>query len=436
MNLLSLEEFRRVLGWSPWHFFGLSDTTYTPVNDACDDRLREYAWQRTDAAGRAEIAEAIESAERMLRGYLGFDVAPRYREDTLPWPRYYDTSRERHANWDATGRFIAPRIPLGAYVQAVGVESLTLVDTVSVAGADLVFTDADGDGLYDTFTATVATAETDPDQIALYHAAANRLDGEAAGERWRIRPVSVSISGGTATIIGRLWLLVRPVLYEGVGAGAPDPTDITAAGPYAQSLEVYQRETNPDGVTREDAQAVVIWETTPCHGWWCCCDSCSDATLDPTNSPRDPAATAYALARAGIRDGAGGRVGIGEALRNATTGIWAAQSWGACREPDRVIVRTYAGYPLEGGQMDRRFQRIVARLGMAELARPLCACEHANRELHRWQFDLARSSGNNDEQFGYISREDLSNPFGTRRGHVRAWKDVRALRLVAGITDS
>jgi hypothetical protein len=31
-----------------------------------------------------------------------------------------------------------------------------------------------------------------------------------------------------------------------------------------------------------------------------------------------------------------------------------------------------------------------------------------------------------------VSSADLDNPFGTRRGHVYAWREVRALRLLPG----
>lgn len=433
MNLLPLEDFRRVLGWQPFHFWGLANDT-VPVTSKCNTVLKEYAWQGQDAAGRAEIREAIETAEGILRDYLGYAVAPQYLEITEPWARYYDASRERIVGADATGRWIAPRLPGAGYIQAIGVETLTLVGTVSVAGATLVFTDADGDGLYDTFIATIATAEDEPEKIAIYFAAADRLDGEGVGERWRIQPVSVAISGGTATIRGRLWLLVRPVLYQGVSPQPKDPGDITATGPYAQSLQVYTRTTDPNGETATTSQATLVWETSPCHGWWCCCGGCTSPTYDPANSPGDPAAVAYGVSRAGLRDARLGIVGIGEAIRDATTGVWSAVPWGACREPDRFSVRLLAGYPLEDGYVDRKLQVVVARLAMAELGRGVSACDTANRELFRWQMDLSRSAGNNDQVFGFITREQLNNPLGTRRGHLFAWNQIRNLRLTPGMT--
>jgi hypothetical protein len=79
--------------------------------------------------------------------------------------------------------------------------------------------------------------------------------------------------------------------------------------------------------------------------------------------------------------------------------------------------------------------KIAARLYYAvELARPLCACDEANRELYRWQFDLARTGGSNDESYTSVSAADLDNPFGTRRGHVYAWRFVNDRRNLIGFS--
>ena len=81
--------------------------------------------------------------------------------------------------------------------------------------------------------------------------------------------------------------------------------------------------------------------------------------------------------------------------------------------------------------MQEPFRTLVARMAMAELARPVCGCDSANRELYRWQFDLSQTA-RGDELFS-IAPEDLANPFGTRRGHVLAWKAVKNLRHLTGI---
>jgi hypothetical protein len=84
--------------------------------------------------------------------------------------------------------------------------------------------------------------------------------------------------------------------------------------------------------------------------------------------------------------------------------------------------------------MDRKFQVAVARLAAAELARPICACETANRELYRWQFDLSRSGGAADEAYAFMSPEQLNNPLGMRRGHIYAWQFVQNYRNLIGFS--
>ena len=83
--------------------------------------------------------------------------------------------------------------------------------------------------------------------------------------------------------------------------------------------------------------------------------------------------------------------------------------------------------------MDARFRTPVARLAAAEMARPICACETANRALYEWMFDLSRAGGSNDEQYR-TSDDMLTSPFGTRRGHVYAWRFVEDNMLVRGMT--
>src|SRR6185503_15252234 len=163
---------------------------------------------------------------------------------------------------------------------------------------------------------------------------------------------------------------VKPLLYE---TGAP--LDPATAANFAGTVDIYRRYTDPDGITTDTSQAVLIWETTPCGGgWWCGCDNGATFT---TNSS-DPAAVAYAIARAGIRDSINGEIAPGPAAYNSTAGVFAATSFATGFEPDRVILRYRAGVPLEAGQMARRWQVIVARMAMAEMPERLAACDVAN----------------------------------------------------------
>lgn len=434
-SLLPLETFRKVLGWNPFWFFGLSNSGLMPVNSECPQVVKQYAWQNTNAVGRYEIGQAIESAENLLQMYLGYSVAPKYSEVTIPWPRFYDNAMSRWGTWDATGRYIAPRLPFGyGQVQSLGTELLTLVGTATVGAATLVFTNQfNGAGLAldDTFTITLPTTETDPTKLAVYFAQADRPDGAPISSEWRVQPVQVSISAGVATIIGRIWLIVRPILYDNANLQPLDPADLAASGPYAQSLLVYSRTTDPTGATYQTSMVTLNWETSPIHGWWCCC-GCQQSSVYAPNASQDPAATGYGVGRGIIRDSKMGIIGVDGALYDSSSGVWRGIPWADCHEPDSVTFRILAGYPLENGQLSKKYEQTVVRLALAELGFPICACEQANRDIYHWQLDMSRSQGTEDV-YGFISREDLANPLGTRRGAIWAWHKVRNERLTPGV---
>lgn len=424
-NLLPLESWRAIMQFHPWHFWSIADSTsLSTAANGCDTLVRQHAWQNSDAASRDDVARAIAAAENIMADQLGFWPAPVYLSQTRPWP----------PNSDAWGRWWNVQLDTGQ-IQAAGVETRT-----SIANATAVtYTDTDGDGYMDTFTiGPVATTVTDPKEIALYFATADRFSaGEVSadvGERWRIAPVVVTISGGNVTVRGSAWQLIKPVTYEGVtNAGAnglaPATTLVTPAH-YATTVDLYRRWTDPNGTTAATSQGVIIWETRPRYG--CNCDNASISS-GFAGSIFDPAAVATATARVGIRDAENGVVSLGEATFDSTTGLWSSLNWAICDVPDRALVRVLAGWPLDAdGQMARIYQTVVARLAAAELARPICGCTDANRELYRWQFDVARSGGANDEVYGAISQEDLNNPFGTRRGHIAAWKFVSNRLRVQG----
>lgn len=409
--LLSLEQWRSYFGYNPFHYWGLANAT-VPVTSGCNTLVFQYAWQHADAVGRSEILQAIESAEARLTEYLGFSPAPRYVEKTIPFAKYHNSAVWQRGN--AQGRANSISLHDG-YIQAVGVEKITKIGDAAITPSD-----ADGDTVLDTFTATIATTETDASRLAVYFAVADRLDLEDESERWRINPVSIKISAGIATVRGRLYMLVKPVYNE--GAAADKGRDPNLAATYVTNIEIATRVTDASGQLATNAQATLLWEAP---SWPSCCTS----FVYLPNS-LDPAAVGTAVARVGIRDAKLGEVIPVQALYDTTTGLWTGISPYCTYNPDRVTIRYLAGWPLENGTMARKWQIIVARFAAAELVRRINACDEANQELYSWQFDVSRSAGSNDEQYS-ISQADLDNPFGTRRGQVWAWKQVRNLRLGA-----
>ena len=414
--LLPLDTFRQILGFNPYHFWGLANAD-VPVDSQCNTIVAQYGYQSGNTGGRYEIGQAILSAEKKLRSYLSYPVAPQYIEEDVSYPSYLDQRLIRSFPSDPTGGWISVQLPDGN-IQAIGIESLTLLDTVAITYSDEYST-----GVNDTFTLSIVTDETDPDKIAVYFAEADRLNNESVGAAWRIQPVNVSIVGGVATITGRAWLLVKPILYQRfTRVNALDPGDTNN---FVAALEVYVRTTDPTGTAVNTAQGMFTWDSNPDYGWWGFC--CQNST--------DPAAVATAIARVGIRNNKLGIVTPGEAVYNETTQQWnmTVPPWsGLCRPPNKVTVRYLAGYPLENNQMDARFARAVAYLAMAELPERICACDNANRTLYRYQLPL-NQTGSDQETFA-VTRSMLNCPLGNRWGHWYAWNEIMDLALVRGVT--
>lgn len=415
--LMPLDFWRQEIGYSPWHFWGLADTNIVPVTSACNDVVREYSWQSTDQAGRNDIRQMIQQAEQILFDNLSWWPAPAYSFEIHPWPRYNNLRLMRMGRSDAQGRWIPIQLNEG-FIQACGVEALTVIQ----AAAALVYTDEDGDGLSETFTITVATALTDPKEIAIYFVIGDRLDeDQALSDRWRIEPVNIQIIGGNAIIKGKRWLCVKPELYEDKDHYPIDPT---VAGNFITTADVYRRYTDMTGtVSSTNSQSALIWESRPCL--WGCSSSIPSST--------DPSSEGWVAGRAGIRDSDIGIVIPAEAVYDASTGLWSHPSAciTACSEPDRVLIRYLAGKQLDAnGHMYKPMRTLVSRLACAEMTRRICACDSANREWSNWQFDVSRI---NAPEVYQMNIDVLNNPLGTRRGHIYAWQQIKGLARVTGM---
>ena len=417
MTGLSLNRWFEIMGFSPWASFQLTNRLI-PITSECNTLITEYSWQNADRAGRASIRQAIARAEALVRQYALFSPTPQFQEVTLPYPQLGDTRFQRLRDIGSDGRWLSVALPEGQ-IQALGVPADSAPDTQALA-----YSDEDGDGLYETATcvATVPSGTT-ADQVVVRFLAS---DCGPVTPQPEIAPRSVSVSGMSATIVLDTWTLVRPVRTAGAvqigldpGNGAPPAADVCAP-----SVEVLRRRCDPSGTTVDTAMATLIWETRPWPSWWGgCCMVGGDSS--------DPAATATAVARAVIRNARAGIVAFGEAAYDATTGEWRAVcDWSRCRPPDRVTIRYQAGLPLDGIRMRENWAIVVARLAAAELARPICACTSANKELYEWQTDLSRTGATNDL---FAAPEDMTNPLGSRRGQIYAWRHLQREQLTRGI---
>lgn len=407
-TLLSLERFREILSFGPYHFWQLANPK-TPLLSQCIPFLRQYAWQQVDAAGRNEISEAIATAEERLQEWLGYSIAPHYVEATI------DVDCFIHSNW------CYPQI---AQLGEGKLQKLATETWTNSATSNITATDTDNDGLKDTFTATYVDngAVTDLGDLKLYFSATEQfIDDDLA--RWEIRPVRFKrLNATTVQVTGRYWLIVRPVLYEGVGtvpgydatmtgtdsSGSFDPA---TPGNFATTVDFYVR-------TYSAANQV---------------------TLEYDNGGN---LTDYTLT-ATILNSENGTLSLGFGAGGTNPPCCCFGSWGALGIPGYGAYWTGYGYPngvarpiqrlkinYRAGAELNKWDVIVARLAMAELARPICGCVESNRELFRWQEDMGQTGqmNNGSGTSRRIGNAHLGNPLGVRAGHIYAWDNIKHLR--------
>jgi hypothetical protein len=404
---MSVSQWGYFMGLHPWHLMQLSNERI-PLNSKCSGLVYESTWQNADRVGRVQIRQAIAEAERIWQRYSRVWPYPTFVEQTLAFPPLGDTRYARFYDIGGQGRWLNVQLP-DAEILALGpaVES----DNATEA---LTYTDEDGDGIFETATATATvTSGTTADEVVARFLAADCGPVEPP----EIVPRSVDVSGVNATLTFWSYDLVRPVRYQGVTIQTLDPGSgaAPAANVCAPQVEVFRRRADPSGTTVDTAMAVLTWETTPYPWWAWCCGGAGDST--------DPAAVAQAIARCVIRDAHNGIVAFGEASYDATDQTWhAVCDWRMCRPPDRITVRYQAG-----GVRD---DRIFAQLAAAELDRGVCACDGANHAVYDCQKDLSQTGATNDL---YQAPEDFSNPIGSRRGQIAAWRHLSHQQRLVGL---
>ncbi len=372
----------------------------------CGQPTLQFAWQNNSRMGREDIARAISTAEGLIKSELGYAVLPEWtseevnrdeqswRPEVFPWPQQAVRGMARTVTLQ-NGFFI------GGGQRAVAVIS---------AGAAIVYTDEDGDGYSETATVTAATTVTDVNQIAVFYRSVDNPDG-AASEDWEIRPIKVSISGGIATIKFRRELAVIASLLLGL---EPQPVDGTVNANFLTAVDVYQRYTDPTTSVRYE------WRPTA-SSVGCSSGACT--------------ACAYSVQTGCLLSVDDRNAIVSYAPATYSAGAWTAAGWSSCRAPDRVVAWYRGGYRDQSRarpyyEMDRIFEEAVAMLSVSLLDRPVCGCTNVASAFEAYRYDVAQSLSNGSGSTSWqISRSDLDNPFGTRRGAVLAWKLIERRAL-------
>lgn len=397
--LLSVDEWGAIMGIDPYELnqvtLGFPNNSTNTQNAQCAHAFFQYSWQQ-DFLSRQEVGEAIQKAEQALAEFMLFWPAPKaiYAE-VVQFPQPH----ERYLfGAGTTKRFQKKPIQLDwSKVQTGGQYVAT-----DLGAQAIVYSDANSDGILDTFTVTFATTITDPNQLALYFTPADR-DNATFDATWRIRPVKVSVSGGNATIKGGRWLCIKPDLQSAYGA---QNLDVTVAGNFVTTLQAYSLVV--DTSTANSAQGVAVWENFP--------DNDCAGSGTPCVSEVWP---------------------ICLDLKNPDMGLVTADYWlnggntpSSPREPDRLTINYIAGYPRQAdGRMDRTMADMVAHLATAWLPVDKCGCERSSRIVHWW-----RSFPSDGVDTRSITQKEVDdNPFGPTMGALYAWQRAKVFSNIFAV---
>lgn len=411
-TLLSLDRFAEILGMNPAHFNQAASVDVMPVLKNCPDVFFQQAWQDVDTVARDDIARTIDTVEEEMAEVLGFYPAPKFIEKEIhQFPRHYRPDIGHGHGINIRGQRVAVRTHFGKIIQA-GRRTVSAVEL----GAVIVFSDEDGDSYDETATITVATTLTDVNEVKVYFV------DENGDPDWEVRhPRTKTIVGGVFIATYFSWQLIQPALWDALTPtlGKLSVLKLTDSI-YETNVDVYRE--FPD-FTEPSAQ--FFFENHPrnqifpslfscpvCDGTGC--GACELRVQDGCLFPRNVD---------------GGFATPVPATFDTTTGQWVEQVFIDCRAADQVKLWYLAG------DIDQRFLKgltndplklywaeAITWMTVARLPRPLCNCGRVEKLVEWLRTDLADTQ---PDGVGHtLSENNLDNPFGTRRGEVKAWRRV------------
>lgn len=394
-------------GVNPLH----ANQLYADPITLCGQPWMSHPWQASDRISREDLALAIRQAESDIESYLHYRLRPTWEVDEWkPTDRPYRPEFINFNNQDIRGFSQTARLGWKHFISG-GVEAKTLVQ----ADAAIVYSDADADGYKETATITVAVNFPSACEVALYFPNSNAMVPAGGLDEWEIRPAKASISAGSATIVVRRELLVKPELLEEVIPSASDPVQralvATDDANFLTAVDVYRHYNDPQ------LQVNLLWEP---YG----CDACGGTGTDCAVCAFSVQSGCF-LVRGDPRNSI---VPFHPATWDAATLSFTQEALAQGRQPDILRAWYLAGlrdktFDCPTFQMAREWEYTVAVYAASLLDRPICNCENAKAWVDRWQLD--RSEKPAEGGVRQISSADLDNPFGTRSGAIYAWKRVK-----------
>lgn len=424
-TLLSLPRYAEIMGIAPLHFAGAAAGSISPVgvfvvtDQQCNDVWPRFSWQDSDRVSHYDLAMAIKKAEADIAAQAGYWPAPTYIEQEIHMMPRHHRRELLTGGLDFRGFRTGVETRWKKFI-AGGQRATTSIGTATVAGGTLVYSDQDSDGLFETATITLTTTVTAACEVKVFFA------GYSAAPDWEIRhPRSVTISGGSVTLVFDSWLFIDPDTLSrfptsngfnpiDMGAGVSDlVTSVEVYRVYtdttAQSAQLYWRS---DGVT---GGIFSLSQNCACGGSGC--PQCAMVSQNGCILGWDPGS---------------GLVSPVPATYSSSDGQWNAVAYSIGRQPDAVKIwyqagdvgqEYLAGYSCD--PLSDYWAKAIAWLATARLERPFCGCTNLIALAEDLQRDITRTPAEGDSFFS--SPDVLANPFGTRKGEIYAWRQVAQL---------
>ncbi len=414
-TLLGIHSYAKILGINPAHFAGGAGSAVFPVmNNACEDVWARYSWQASDRVSHEELALEIHNAERDIAAVLGYFPAPTWiEEEVQPYPRHHRRDTYNIGMSNVRGQLKSLKLRWGKFIQG-GIRSATQ-DEFTTPTPIVNYLDVNGDGFIDTARLTSVTTVTNVFDIKVYFAG---LNGARA---WEVRPIrSKSITLGVVTIELDPWLLIDPDRLAalpttgGFTAVNLDSTPPVAPDDYVATVDLYYERNDST-----EPGAILYWEQEPILSCSVCsglgCAACSFSSQDGCIH---------------VRDTDRGFVAVTPGVYDDDVGAWQRADPTVCRDPDQIKLYYYGGEQsdewLSGWSYDplsHHMAQAIAWMATARLERPFCACSNVTTLGLHLKEDLSLTT----DQGRFVSDTILTNPFGTRRGEVKAWQRISML---------
>jgi len=396
-TLLSLDEYAEIMGLNPLNFNSAASANENLYGFEADKQPLwfRYDWQAANQMSHYKLSMLLHEAEEAISQLLGYYPAPTWTTfETVKYPEDLPVENP-YITRSIKGDYKSVQTEHKKLI-VMGKRKTTLIENVAV-----VYSDEDGDGYEETATITAVTTVTDPKSIKVYFAGSG---GDPIDE---VRPLkSVTISGGSVTIVMSSWLLFLRELYEVLPGGEPITISADDAANYVATLDIYE----------------ISADTTVSSGRFIWSSGSFESSLG---------AVVLQDAYVRIADYDNGIVIPVPAAYNADTELWDKQCFSKSTLPDGVQLWYQSGLrserymnDLDISPMNSTIKRAIAWLATARMD----ATFRGNNNITAFVDSMRRDGAEQSEGSTFFLGPDaLSCPLGTRIGEIAVWRMIKQM---------